>query len=706
MALPPSLQRNPRLGHWLQFTADGLVEVRSGKVEIGQGILTALAQIVADQLEVPLACVRMRAASTALSPNEAVTSGSLSIQESGAALWQVCAEVRHLFLRALAQQWGVSPAALRLEAGVVTAPDGRHGSYWTWAQQADVLAREAEGLVLPASGSTRSPVLGQSMPRSDLPDKIFGISRYIQDMDLPGLLHGRMLRPPSPGATLLAVDTVPASQAEGVLTVLRDGQLLGVVADSVAHADAAQAVLARSAQWREVAHLPDVDGLVPWLKRQPLESHTVDHKPRDARRSADADIAQTLKAGFSKPYIAHASMAPSCALARWDGQQLAVWSHSQGIYNLRRDLGLALGLPEDAIVVQHVEGAGCYGHNGADDVAFDAAWLARAVAGQPLRVQWSRSDELSWSPLGPAMAMELEADLDATGHILDWRHSIWGNGHSTRPGRALTPALLGAAYLQTPFAAPLAINMPLATGGGAERNAVPGYDFDAWQITNHRLMTMPLRTSALRSLGALGNVFAAESFLDEIAHASGQDPVALRLRYLSDARARAVIERVAAISDWPAWQAREGLGHGIGFARYKNSGAWCAVVAEIDAGAEVRVTRLWIAVDVGQVINPDGVINQIEGGAVQAVSWTLKEAVQFDNTRITSDAWERYPILRFSEVPEVVVSLIESQQPSLGAGEASQGPTAAAVGNAVFHALGVRVRDLPITAGRIVAAMD
>lgn len=709
MALPPSLQRNPRLGQWLQFAVDGQVEVRSGKVEIGQGILTSLAQIVAEELGVPFSCVRMLAANTAFSPNEAVTSGSLSIQESGAALRQVCAEVRHLFLQATAQQWGVSTTALRMEDGVVHAPDGRHSSYWAWARQADVLARQAEGLALPVSAAVRSPVAGQSLPRSDLPDKIFGRSRYIQDLDLPGLLHGRMLRPPSPGATLLTVDSGPASRAEGVEVVLRDGRLLGVVADSVAHADAALALLARSAQWREEANLPDVNALLPWLKQQPLETHTVDHKPREAmggKGRAHGDVACTLTASFSKPYIAHASIAPSCALARWDGHALAVWSHSQGIFNLRRDLGLALTVPEDTIVVQHVEGAGCYGHNGADDVAFDAAWLARAVPGRPVRVQWSRSDELSWAPLGPAMAMELEADLDATGHILDWRHSIWGNGHSTRPGRAATPALLGAAHLQTPFAAPLAINMPLASGGGAERNAIPGYDFEAWQITSHRVMSMPLRTSALRALGAFGNVFASESFMDEIAHASGQDPIEFRLRYLGDVRARAVIERVAALSAWHDWQPREGAGHGIGFARYKNTGAWCAVVAEIVAGQAIRVTRLWIAVDVGQVVNPDGVINQIEGGAVQAVSWTLKESVQFDATRITSDAWERYPILRFSEVPAVEVALIESRQPSLGAGEASLGPTAAAVGNAVFDALGVRVRDLPITAERIVAAMD
>lgn len=702
MALPASLQRNPLLGRWLGFVAPQTVEVRSGKVEIGQGILTALAQIVADELGVPLDSVRMRAANTAHSPDEAVTSGSMSVQESGAALRQVCTEVRMLFLQDMAQQWGLTPEVLRVQAGVAWAPDGRQTSYWDWAVQADALQRSAAGLS-PASGEAMPlAAAGQSAPRSDLPDKIFGLPRYIQDLDLPGLLHGRIVRPASQGASLLEVDAGPATRASGVVTVLRDGSLLGVIADSVAQADAAHGQLVQAAQWHEVARLPAMQAMPSWLKQQPLDTSTVDHKPRVSA----ADVARTIKAAYSKPFIAHGSIAPSCALARWDGGQLNVWSHSQGIFNLRRDLALAFSLPEDAVVVQHVEGAGCYGHNAADDVAFDAAWLAHAVPGRPVRVQWSRSDELSWSPLGPAMAMELEADLDDAGQIIDWRHSVWSNGHSTRPGRAPTPALLGAAYLQNPFEAPLAINMPLASGGGAERNAIPGYDFEAWQITCHRVLNMPLRTSALRALGAVGNVFAAESFLDEIAHASGQDPAAFRLRYLGDQRARAVIERVLQLSNWAAWQPREGQGHGIGFARYKNTGAWCAVVAEIDAGQDIRVTRLCIAVDVGRVINPDGVINQIEGGALQALSWTLKEAVRFDDTRITSDAWEHYPILRFTEVPAVEVALIDSSERSLGAGEASLGPTAAAIGNAVFHALGVRVRDLPITAERIVAAMD
>jgi CO/xanthine dehydrogenase Mo-binding subunit len=353
--------------------------------------------------------------------------------------------------------------------------------------------------------------------------------------------------------------------------------------------------------------------------------------------------------------------------------------------------------------VAHVEGAGCYGHNGADDVALDAALLARAAGGRPVRVVWSRADELAWAPFGPAMAIALEADVDAAGEVLAWRHDLWSNGHSTRPGRAATPTLLAASHLERPFDRLLAINPPLPAGG-ADRNAIPLYDFPAQRVVNHRLLSMPLRASALRSLGAFANVFAIESFVDELAHARAEDPVAWRLRHLSDPRARAVVEAVARRAGWTGWQRRENRGHGIGFAKYKNLGAYCAVVAEIEAEREIRVHRLVVAVDVGLVINPDGVANQIEGGAIQAASWTLKEAVRFDLARVTSAAWEDYPILKFSEVPVVEVEIVSRPDaPWVGAGEAAQGPTAAAIANAVYDALGVRVRDLPITPERIAA---
>jgi CO/xanthine dehydrogenase Mo-binding subunit len=407
-----------------------------------------------------------------------------------------------------------------------------------------------------------------------------------------------------------------------------------------------------------------------------------------------------------RPYLAHASIAPSCAVAQWSDSGLHVWSHCQGVFHLRADLALVLAIPAEKIVVEHVEGAGCYGHNGADDVALDAALLARGAGGRPVRVQWSRADELARAPFGAAQLVEIEADLDERGEIVGWRHDIWGNGHVARPGRNEIPTLLAASELQKPFPRFIAANPPLATGGGADRNAVPLYDLPAWRITNHRLLAMPLRTSSLRSLGAFANVFAIECFLDELAAERGEDPLALRLRYLRDPRARAVLEAAAARAGWGGPK-REGFGRGLAFARYKNTGAYCAVVAEVEGEAEIRVRRLIIAVDVGEAINPDGVVNQVEGGAIQATSWTLKEAVRFDRERVTSNSWESYPILTFSEVPAVEVEIIpRPDEKPVGAGEAAHGPTAAAVANAVHDLLGVRVRDLPITRERVIAAME
>ncbi|HEY5291154.1 MAG TPA: molybdopterin cofactor-binding domain-containing protein, partial [Burkholderiales bacterium] len=504
-------------------------------------------------------------------------------------------------------------------------------------------------------------------------------------------------------ATLVSLDDARTRALPGVVAVVRDGSFVGVLAEREEDALKALDALRQGATWRETESLPDAAALDDWLKAQPADTQVI----AERGASAAAGAAETRRARYTRPYLAHASIAPSCAVAQWDGGCLHVWSHSQGIYNLRTDLALALALPLESIVVEHVEGAGCYGHNGADDAAFDAALLARAAAGRPVKLQWTRADELSWAPLGPAMTVEIEADLDAAGAILAWRHEIWSNGHSSRPGRAKTPALLAAAHLEHAFARPIAINPPVAAGGGADRNSIPAYDLPAWRIASHRLLAMPIRTSALRSLGAFANVFAIESFLDELSAERGEDPLAHRLRLLSEPRARAVLDAAARRANWAGWAKREGHGHGIGFARYKGKGAWCAVIAEIEAGREIRVLRLVIAVDVGLAINPDGVANQIEGGAIQAASWTLKEQVRFDRTHITSSSWEDYPILRFSEVPAVEVELLDQpNSPSLGAGEAAQGPTAAAIANAVFDALGVRVRDLPITPERIIAAAD
>jgi CO/xanthine dehydrogenase Mo-binding subunit len=698
--LPVSLAANPKLSSWVRFSPEGHLTLSPGKVEIGQGIVTALAQIAADELDVDIGRVQMVRVSTGGSPNEGVTSGSLSVQQSGRAIRQACAEIRNIFLGVAADRLGVEIGALDIKDGTISGPGNVRTSYWELADEVSLERDATPGAV--AKSSTQRVLAGNSVQRVDIPDKVFAHPRFIHDTALPGMLHGRVLRSEISAAKLVDMPEDATRGVAGLVAIVRDGHFAGVVSKTEDGAEAALKTLRKGATWTAGETLPDENDLAEWLKAQPAESTVIDTKTA----SAVAQKNRTMRRQFSRPYIAHASIAPSCAMAQWTGDLVHVWTHSQGVYLLRADLALVLKLPVENITVEHMEGAGCYGHNAADDVALDAVLLAKAAGGAPVRVQWSRADELSHAPFGAAMAIEIEADLDAQGEIVDWRHVIWSNGHAARPGRAAQPSLLAATELENPFPRMISTNPPQANGGGGDRNAIPLYDFPSWQIRSHRLLTMPVRTSALRTLGAQGNVFAIECFLDELAAERGEDPVAFRLRHLSDPRAQDVIRAVATRANWKP-DKRPGVGYGLGFARYKNTGAYCAVVAEIEGAEDISVKRLTIAVDVGEAINPDGVINQIEGGAIQATSWVLKEGVRFAKDRITSTTWTDYPILRFSEVPQVQVELI--QRPDVepvGAGEAAHGPVTAAIANAVFDALELRVRNLPITRDSLIAAME
>jgi nicotinate dehydrogenase subunit B len=706
--LPPSLAANPRLGDWLRILPAGVVEVHSGKVELGQGVLTALAQIAAEELDVDVARVRMTAAATGASPDEGYTAGSLSIQHSGAALRTACAEARLIYLEAAATRWQVPEAQLAVADGTITAPDGRTTTYWELADDR-LLDRPATGVAQPKSVSAYR-VVGTNVPRIDLPDKLAPRPRFVHDLVLDGMLYGRIVRPPSRGASLEDVDTDPTMALPGVVTVVRDGNFLGVVAEREEVALAAAGRVRADARWQQHPTLPDEDDLPAFLTSAPAETDVLaEFGDESGTGTTGPPAAHYHEATYHRPYLAHASMGPSSATAlvtNGAGVRLQVWTHSQGIYLLRRALARALRLTEEQISVQHVEGAGCYGHNSADDVALDAALLALATPGRPVQVVWSRPDELGWAPYGPAAVVRIAADVDARGSVLTWRHEIWGNGHVTRPGFVRAIGLLAASHQRGGEPIDVGPEPPLAMGGGAGRNSVPGYAFPAYRVTNHRLTVMPLRTSALRALGATVNVFAIESFMDELAAAADRDPAEYRLAHLSDARGRAVIEAALHRSGWADWSPSDSVGHGIGYARYKNSSAYCAVVAEVEAIDELRVRRLTIAVDGGLIISPDGAENQIEGGAIQATSWALKERVRFNHLTVTSDTWESYPILRFSEVPAVDVELLAGNgNPPLGVGETAQGPTVAAIGNALCDALGVRVRTLPFTAEQIIAAM-
>jgi len=698
--LPPSLAANPRLDGWLDFSARGLVTVRPGKVEYGQGVWTALAQIAAEELDVRLDQVRIAPVSTATSPDEGVTSGSRSIEDSGGALHWVCAQARAALLAAAAARLETAPATLSVRGGEVRTAAGCTGlSYWSVPGQPGRAAAPGAAAKPPARWS----VAGRSVPRIDLPDKVTGRPRFLHDLVLPGMLFGRVVRPPAVDATLVEVPDL--GHPPGTAAQVRSGDFLAVIAETDRAAVAAAARLARAARWTVRDSLPDERDLKGFLLAAPAQAQPVVQR-RD--RAAAGRVTRQLAAEFSRPFIAHASVAPSCAVARWDGDAVTVWSHSQGIFALRGALAAGLGLDPARVTVHHVEGAGVYGHNAADDAAADAVLLAREVPGRPVRVLWSRADELGWGPVGPAMLARLSAGLDAAGRIQVWRQDVWSNGFIGRPGTGGEPRLLALSHLAGGAPIPPALDGPPSGAMGATRNAVPGYDIPDLGVTRHRLLAMLIRTSSLRSLGAFLNVFAIESFMDELAAAAGADPVAFRLAHLTDPRARRVIEEVAGLAGWATRpRGTGGTGWGLGYARYKGVAGYCAAVAEVAADTAIHLRRLWLAVDVGRVINPDGVINQVEGGAVQSASWALREQVRFDRARITSVTWDSYPILRFTEVPRVAVRIVAAPgQPETGAGELAQGPVAGAIGNAVADAVGVRVRDLPLTTEQVTRAIE
>jgi len=632
-----------------------------------------------------------------------VTSGSRSIEDSGAALRAACAEARAILVETAASKLSVPASSLRVENGVVSAPGGGRATYGELTSEA-TFKREATGQAKPKPPSAHR-FTGKSIPRRDIPAKVTGGPAYVHDMRLPGMIFGRVVRPPSPRAKLISVDEQAVRSMPGVVAVVRDGSFLAVAAEREEQAVAAARGLDKTAKWQQTPSLPPTGrALFDHMRQQPSQTNVIGEKSE----SAPAAV-KTLAATFTRPFQAHAAIGPSCAVAHWENGKLHVWSHTQGPFPLRGELAKALKIPPSDITVTHREGSGCYGHNGADDVALDAALCARATGGRPVKLQWMREDEFRWEPYGSAMVIDLQAGLDANGNVVDFRNELWSHTHSTRPGESDGVNLLAAWYVKDAQRPGTARNIPQPAGGG-DRNAIPLYVFPRQRVVNHLLPDMPVRVSALRTLGAYANVFAIESFMDELALAAGADPVEFRLRHLSDPRAKAVIETVAAKAGWrPGARGGDGRGRGIGFAKYKNLATYVAVVAEVEVdreSGEVKVPRAWAAADAGLVVNPDGLSNQIEGGVIQSTSWTLREAVEFDGTRILTGDWANYQILRMPEVPTVQVTLIDRPgEKSVGAGEAAQGPAVAAIANAVANATGRRIRDLPLTAGRVKAAL-
>ncbi len=690
--LPESLKRNPNINAWLEVLANGKVRIFTGKLELGQGIRTAIAQVAAEELDLSMESVEVLLAETGRTPDEGYTAGSGSIEQSAMAVRYASAAARAKLLEMAARKLDVPAEQLNINNGKVGTKSGaRILTFAELLEGRQITDQVSTPVILKPKAGYR--LVGKAIPRDDIGQMVIGKQVYVQDLRFAGMVHARVVRPPSYNARLLKFDGQDVDKKmKGLLKIVNNGSFLGVIAEDEFQAIEAQKFIRRTARWSESPKLPDDSQLQDHIEKLTAKTERT-HEEGKIRSGSFSH-----KARYFKPYIMHGSIGPSCSVAIWDNKILHVWTHSQGVYPLREALSEMLHLSTENIHVVGVPGSGCYGHNGADDVAADAALLAMDYPGRHVRLQWSREEEHGWEPYGSAMIMEASAQLDNTGRITDWKYEFWSDTHSTRPG-GNAENLLVARYLKEPF-----IQKSRGYVGGASRNSEPYYSIPNQQVDAH-IFKGPLRVSALRSLGAYANIFAVESFMDELAEKAGKDPYEFRIAHLKDERAKAVIRKLQEITKGQVTAA--GTGMGIAFSRYKNSASYCAVAAQVIVDAKektLRVHKMWAVIDAGEVINPDGLKNQTEGGLIQAASWTLREQVKFDTNHVTSTDWNSYPIFRFTEVPDVeVVVLNQPDEEVMGAGEAAQGPASAAIANAVYRACGKRVRDLPILPEKLFA---
>jgi CO/xanthine dehydrogenase Mo-binding subunit len=690
-ALAGSLKTNPLLDAWIKISPNGKVTVFTGKVELGTGVRTALLQVAAEELNMAPSLITFLTADTGLSPDEGLTAGSHTIADSGTALLNAAAQVRGILVDAAAQRLGVDSATLVVKDAVIAAPDGRRVTYGEAVQTVDLhrMATPTSPLKDPHSFK----VIGTSLPRLDIPGKLTGGASYVQDMHLPNMVHARVVLPPAYQAHLLDTNEAEVMKMPGVVKVVKNGNMLAVVARGEWQAVLAQRALSAGSKWSAGRPLPDPNTVHSELKKIATQQIEI----ANAHSPAAAPV-KTLSATYIKRYLLHGSIGPSCSVATFENDTLTVWTHSQGVYPLRDGLAEMLSMPKEKIRCIHTEGSGCYGHNGADDAAAHAALIAMTLPGQPVRVQWMRDQEHTWDHFTPAMVTEVSASLDAQNNIVNWDYALWSSSHNERIVNA--GRLMPATLLAKPFVSAPSTPMVQPEGGG-DRNAIPLYTLPNVHVMNNFSPTMPLPTSAMRSLGAHTNVFAIESFMDELAFAARMDPVEFRLKHLQDTRAQDVIRLAAKQFGWPRPPRQAGRGVGFAFGKYKNLMAYVAIAVELSVEREtglVRVEHAVAAVDCGQIVNPDGVRNQIEGGIIQSSSWTLYEELQFDTKQIRSFDWSSYPIMRFPAVPaSVKVHLIDRPgMPFLGSAEASMGPTAGALANALFDATGKRLRQMPL----------
>lgn len=686
---------------YLAVGPDGVVTVYTGKVDLGTGVRTALSQIAAEELDVPFDRVRLISGDTAVTPDQGPTWGSLSIQAGGMQIRQAAATARRALLDLAAQRLGVAPGALEVRYGVVrvAADPTKNVAYGELVgdREFNLKLDKAAPLKPPA----RYTIVGKPVPRVDIPAKVTGTFTYMQDVRVPGMLHARVVRPPAIGASLVSVDESSVRDVRGLRRVVRVDNFLAVVTDT--EWGAIQAAQRLKATWSPWAGLPEQARLYEVVRATPVAKDEVTQAAGDAK-GALASAGRTVAATYAFAVHTHGSIGPSCAVADVRDGRATVWSASQAPHWLRKQLADMLAMPESAIRVIYVDGAGCYGRNGHEDAAADAVLLSREM-GAPVRVQWMRADEHGWDPKGPPTLMDLRAALDASGQVVAWQSEFWVPRISAiTDGVPLVAATLGGLQRKD------AIN----PGNVFQNSAVP-YAFPNAHVVVHRLETTPFRPSWIRTPGRLQNTYANEAFMDEVAAAAGADPIEFRLRHLKDPRGAAVLEAAARRARWqkrPSPRkpgATSGKGRGVSYVKYENVRTYVAAVAEVEANrttGAIRVTRVTVAQDCGQIINPDGVRNQIEGNVIQTMSRTLKEELKWDRSHVTSLDWASYPILTFPEVPEVDIVLIDRPtEPPWGSGEPSAAVIPSAISNAVYDAIGIRMRTVPYTPERVKEAV-
>ena len=685
-----------RVDGFLAIGADGKVTVYSGKVDLGTGVLTALTQIVAEELDVPMSDVAVIQGDTALTPDQGPTYGSLSIQNGGMQLRRAAATARRAILRRAAVRLRRDVSTLSIRRGVVTADTGQQlpigilVDSTTLALEVDKDAPEK----VPADYA----IVGRPVGRLDIPDKVNARFTFMQDFRLQGMLHGRVVRPAGFGATLVSYDEASIAQIPGIVKVVRINNFLGIVAETEWNAIKAAQQLAVT--WSNWEGLPEEDKLWEYVRGTPIVRDDVTSSIGTSRTALGA-APRKLSATYDFAIHTHGSIGPSCAVASFADGKLTCWTASQATHDLRKQLAAMLAVSDADVRCIYVEGAGCYGRNGHEDAAADAALLSRAV-GKPVRVQWMRADEHGWDPKGPPTMLDMRAGIDQDGNVAAWESELF-----VPDGAAGFVTLVGAGL------AGLDSLGKLNPGGVLNDLAIP-YDFPNLTTTAHRLKTTPLRPAWIRSPGRLQNTFANESFIDEIAAQIGVDPLEFRLKYLADARGKELLERLARLSKWrerpkPDRNADIVTGRGLAYVNYELVRTYVGAVAEVELNrktGELAVKRFHVAHDCGQIINPDGLRNQIEGCILQTVSRTLKEQVNFDRSMVTSLDWASYPILTFPEVPDVVIDLIDRpNEPPWGGGEPACAVVPAAIGSAVFEATGVRLRSVPFTPAKVSAAL-